>query len=118
MTDIQEGIDLFNNKDFFAAHDYFEEKWIDAEKNERLFFQGMVQISVGCYHLICKNYKGSLSQYTKGTDKLLNYVPEYYGVDLKKLLEQVGIIIVDLKRYYSDNEEPDTENIPVIEYNK
>ncbi|MCB9219020.1 MAG: DUF309 domain-containing protein, partial [Ignavibacteriales bacterium] len=43
MIDISEGIKLYNNCDFFSAHDFFEDIWMDAEKSEKEFFQGLVQ---------------------------------------------------------------------------
>lgn len=113
---IEEGVKLFNEHDFFAAHDFFENLWIYAESEDRLFFQGMVQISVGGYHLLNKNYKGSLSQYQKGTTKLKNYLPGYMGIDLEILLQKINYIISDLELYFSDgNNQIKADKIPQIE---
>lgn len=118
MTDISEGIKLFNNADFFAAHDYFEDLWIKSNRDDKLFYQGMVQISVGSFHLTCGNYKGALSQYRKGTNKLKMYVPYYKGVNIAKVLNDVSPIIEELTRYFDNNiSEVDREKIPTLEYN-
>ncbi len=98
MKDIIEGIALFNNGDFFSAHDFFESCWFECEKNDRLFYQGLVQVSVACFHLVSGNYKGSLSQFTKGTDKLNSYLPEYKNLDLALLLLKVDPIIFELSK--------------------
>ncbi len=50
MLNITEGIKLFNNSDFFAAHDFFEGLWMEAKK-DKLFYQGLIQVSVGCFSL-------------------------------------------------------------------
>jgi len=42
---------------------------MEYDREERFFFQGMVQVSTGCYHLIFGNFRGSLSQLKKGTKK-------------------------------------------------
>lgn len=116
MIDISKGIELFNNADFFAAHDFFEELWIESEQKDRLFFQGMVQIAVGCYHLVSGNYKGAQSQYRKATEKLNNYVPNYYGVDLELLLNQVDLIKRNIADHFVDRRnEINLELIPKIE---
>ncbi len=113
--EIEEGVNLFNDLDFFAAHDFFEAMWIEADSKDRLFFQGMVQISVGGYHLLNKNYKGALNQYKKGTEKLNNYIPAYKGIELKVLIEKIDEIITDLEFYFSDNNvKIDVEKIPKI----
>ena len=101
MEDIIVGIKLFNDADFFSAHDYFESKWVECQQKDRLFFQGLVQISVGCYHLVCGNYKGALSQLNKGKTKLINYLPSYKNIDLKNLLSGVDTLINDLNCYFS-----------------
>lgn len=101
---IEEGVELFNDYDFFAAHDFFENLWMNAESKDRLFFQGMVQLSVGSYHLLNKNIKGSLNQYKKGTNKLENYVPDYKGIELDILLEKIHNLITDLELYLSSGE--------------
>ena len=93
MRDISKGISLFNDSDFFSAHDFFEDCWVECDREERLFFQGMVQISVGSYHLLNENYKGCLSQYRKGTAKLKNFKPVYRNIDLQKLVDEIEILI-------------------------
>lgn len=98
MFDINDGIALFNNADFFAAHDFFENLWMEAKKEDKLFFQGMVQISVGYYHFICGNLKGSKSQLLKGSSKLKLYVPIYYKINISDLVDEI-------EKFYQTNHE-------------
>lgn len=96
MRDIIAGIELFNKTDFFAAHDFFEDCWFGCEREERFFYQGLVQVSVGLYHLVSGNTKGSLSQLKKGTKKLKIYGDVYRQVNLKLLIEQIEPIVLEL----------------------
>ena len=89
MFYINDGIASFNNADFFAAHDFFENLWMEAKKEDKLFFQGMVQISVGYYHFICGNLKGSKSQLIKGTSKLKLYEPLHYKINISNLVDEI-----------------------------
>lgn len=115
LKDISVGIRLFNNADFFSAHDYFEDMWNESNREDRMFFQGLVQISVGCYHLICKNYKGALSQLEKGTSKLKNYLPSYYYIDLEHLIDKIESLISELKEFSTFQlTEVDLKKIPSI----
>lgn len=93
MIDISTGISLFNESDFFSAHDFFEDCWIKSDPEEKLFFQGMVQISVGCYHLLNQNYLGCLSQFTKGTIKLKGFRPSHRKINLEKLVKEIEPLI-------------------------
>lgn len=92
LVDIQEGIRLFNNGEYFAAHDFFEDIWIGINDDSRLFYQGLIQVAVGCYHLTYGNYRGALSQFTKGSKKLENYLPFYKNVYIDKLLSDVSVL--------------------------
>jgi predicted metal-dependent hydrolase len=42
LKDISEGIRLFNEADFFSAHDFFENCWLECAKADKLFFQDLV----------------------------------------------------------------------------
>src|SRR5438067_13642796 len=46
------GIDLFNEGEFHAAHDAWEDRWRDdAGASEKLFLQAMIQSAVAFHHL-------------------------------------------------------------------
>lgn len=109
MIDISDGIALFNECDYFSAHDFFEDIWMDANFNEKEFFQGLVQISVGCYHLICGNLKGAKSQLIKGSAKLKKYEPTYYRIDLCLLNMKIDLLLNKI-----DLESNITQEIPTI----
>ena len=88
-----DGIQLFNDGSYFEAHDHFEDMWMEAENSEKDFYQGLVQISVGSYHLICGNYTGALSQYRKGVEKLEKYRDSKRNINLEKLLLEIKSFI-------------------------
>ncbi len=116
MKDILQGITLFNCADFFCAHDYFEELWFNSDKDDQMFFQGLVQVSVGCYHLISGNYKGAVSQLTKSKKKLMNYLPVHYNIDLKKLIIQIELLIDEINQFNFDKiPKVELSKIPVIQ---
>ncbi len=118
MKDISQGINYFNNADFFLAHDFFEELWVNSDREDRKFFQGLIQVSVGCYHLICNNYSGAVNQFTKGIQKLNDYLPSYYNIDLVEFTDKIDRLILDLKEYFSNNNyKIDFGLIPIIKFN-
>lgn len=96
MDNISVGIALFNDCDFFSAHDFFEDCWMECERSERNFYQGLVQVSVGSYHLISGNYKGCASQFKKASKKLCKYLPVHQNINLALLLEAIEPITKDL----------------------
>lgn len=83
------GIEEFNTLSFFEAHDSWEELWRETTGSERRFYQALIQISVGFYHLRNGNYKGSASQFGKGLSKLEQYLPVHHEIDTEDLFKQV-----------------------------
>ena len=46
------GIDLYNQREFHAAHDAWEERWLGpVGRDEKLFLQAMIQSAVAFHHL-------------------------------------------------------------------
>ncbi len=108
------GISLFNDADYFSAHDAFEDEWRGCNNNDKLFFQGLTQIAVGSFHFASGNYKGSLSQFKKGVTKLRQYLPDYKNVDLSLLIENITEIIDILESNFDKKVNMNQIDIPKI----
>jgi predicted metal-dependent hydrolase len=88
---IQKGVAEFNSGKFFECHDTLEEIWQGTRGPARDFFQGLIQISVGFYHLRNGNLRGGQSQLEKGLKALQRYGDRYAGMELENLRSEVGI---------------------------
>ena len=51
------GIKAFNEKKFYDAHEYLEDLWSQYYLSEALFIQGLIQLSVGYFHITNSNLK-------------------------------------------------------------
>jgi len=89
---IAEGVRLFNEGNYFEAHDYFEDLWMDARGEEKIFLQALIQLSVASFHLINNNIKGAKSQFSKCLRKLKNYPDKYCFINVKDLIRQIEIL--------------------------
>jgi hypothetical protein len=92
------GVELFNAQSFFEAHDIWEELWRGERGSGRLFYQGLIQMSVGFYHLCGANYSGACSQFGKALSKLEQYLPAYHGIDTLRLVNQVQECLHDAEQ--------------------
>ena len=82
-----EAIAQFNNRDYYACHDTLEAIWNDAWQSDRAFYQGILQIAVGLYHLQNRNWYGATILLGEGTSRLPAYLPDYQSIDVEMLLE-------------------------------
>lgn len=83
-----QGVDQFNQQEFYACHDTLEALWIEAVEPQKRFYQGILQISVACYHLGNLNWRGAVVLLGEGIGRLSNYQPDYGGIDVTELLSQ------------------------------
>lgn len=92
------GVLLFNNEEYFLAHECFEKLWAQIDENDprKLFYQGLIQYAVGCYHLKNNNIKSSVSQFIKAKEKLKNYLPLYKNLDIFNLYKNLNNIVICL----------------------
>ena len=84
-TLFQAGLKLFNEKNFYDAHEKWEDLWSDYYLKDRLFIQGLIQLSVSFVHLKNNNMNGAKSLLKKCKQKFEEFDIQR-GIDVKKLL--------------------------------
>lgn len=84
-TLFQAGLKLFNDKNFYDAHEKWEDLWSDYYLKDRLFIQGLIQLSVSFVHLKNNNMNGAKSLLKKCRQKFEGFDIQR-GIDVKKLL--------------------------------
>jgi len=92
-------VEQFNNGDFFSAHDSFEEIWMDCRTKEKEFLQGLVQLSVGMFHLVSGNFKGAVSQLRKSVEKLEKFHPKFSKIDVFYLVSKAKTLIFEIEDF-------------------
>ena len=96
--EFERGIAEFNQQQFYACHDTLEAIWVDAEEADKRFYQGILQVAVGCYHLSNDNLRGAIILLGEAVRRLCDYQPEYEGVDVEQLLEQALSLLQALQQ--------------------
>jgi hypothetical protein len=83
-----QGVEQFNQQEFYACHDTLEALWIEAMEPEKRFYQGILQIAVACHHLFNLNWRGAVILLGEGIGRLRSYQPDYEGIDVTELVTQ------------------------------
>ncbi|MBD2580188.1 DUF309 domain-containing protein [Oscillatoria sp. FACHB-1406] len=102
LTEFQQGIKQFNRQDFYACHDTLEALWIEAEQSDKQFYQGILQIAVGCYHLTNLNWRGAVILLGEGTRRIRDYQPTYENIDVASLLDESLTLLETLQHIEPD----------------
>jgi hypothetical protein len=75
------GILFFNARDFFDAHEVWEDLWMNCAGPPRRFYQGLIQAAVALYHFSYGNLRGAVKLYHSSRDYMLPFGPAYLGLD-------------------------------------
>lgn len=85
-----EGVNRFNERDFYAAHDAWESLWLERFGEEKDFLQGLILCAVALHHYSRGNHNGARSRFRRALEKLEKYPPVYGDIDLAKFLRRMN----------------------------
>jgi predicted metal-dependent hydrolase len=81
------GIELFNEGEFWEAHEAWEGAWMPHRRQrDSDFFKGLIQVAAGWHHYRRNNRRGALIKWGTGADYLRRYLPARHGVELASLV--------------------------------
>ena len=83
------GLEAFRKHDFYDAHEYWEDLWSDYRLKDANFIQGLIQLSVGYFHISNLNINGARGLLNKCRPKLLKFSPKYRELNVLHILESV-----------------------------
>ena len=103
-----EALNLFNNHDWYAAHDAFEEIWNVVDGDERQVIQGILQVSVSQFHLSKGNLNGATILLGEGLGRIKYRTKTNLGIDLESFCQCLEDILRKLqyKEKLNDNDKP------------
>jgi len=92
-----QGVAQFNSGDYYACHDTLEALWMDATEPQKAFYQGILQIAVGLYHLSNHNWRGAVILLGEGSNRLGYYQPDYAEINVEKLITESRELLAALQ---------------------
>lgn len=98
-----QGVEQFNSRQFYTCHDTLEALWMEAAEPERTFYQGILQIAVGLYHLGNTNWRGAVILLGEGIHRLQRYTPAFGGIDVEELIDSSRILLTELQQAGPEN---------------
>lgn len=94
----QQGIELFNSGEWYAAHDVFEDLWHETADPDRRVLQGLIQVAVAHVHLERDNTKGAMILLGEGLGRLRGAGLPDFGLDLEQLTISVSARLLSLQQ--------------------
>ena len=101
-------VNLFNNHEWYEAHDAFEEIWNSVDGDERQVIQGILQVSVSQFHLSKGNFNGATILLGEGLGRIKTRTKINLGIDLESFCRCLEDLLRKLqyKEILSDKDKP------------
>ncbi len=80
MSAIARGVALFNDREFWHAHEAWEELWLKAAGEEKVFLQGLIQLAAAYYHVQRGTFRGGVRLFDAALRKLEPFADGYLGI--------------------------------------
>lgn len=85
-----EGLELFNQRKFFEAHEALEIAWKEENGPIRALYQGILQVGVAYLHIERANLPGAIKMFIRAHRCLDLFPDSCRGIDLKKFRVDFG----------------------------
>jgi predicted metal-dependent hydrolase len=110
------GISLFNDGDYFEAHEVWEGLWAESHGEERRFIQGLIQAAVGLCHFSNGNLGGAVKLFRTSRDYMQPCGSPFLGMDASAFWTQMERCFQPLLQTASPDRalRPDPELEPTI----
>lgn len=110
-----EGIEHFNTRRYFDAHEVWEEIWLHASDQTKLFYQMLIQAAVGLHHYERGNMRGASGMFQNVVAKLQRLPAIYMSIDLIEFARQFKGFLAELVENESEAADSAGKERPVID---
>lgn len=111
------GIEHFNRREFYDAHEVWEELWNQELGEPNAFIQGLIQFATALHHFEAHNLKGTKLLYEAGVELLKPYGEIYWDLSVSKLINDMTLCVEKILPYQQSDlpgrYHPGKENFPV-----
>jgi uncharacterized protein len=109
------GVLLFNEQDFFEAHEVWEDLWADSHGIDHRFYQGLIQAAVGLCHFSNGNLAGAVKLYRTSREYMESCGRTRNGLDIAAFWQQMDRCFAPLFQSVPDRDtRPARDLIPVL----
>jgi uncharacterized protein len=106
------GVEQFNTRRFFEAHETWEEIWLGSAEPEKTFMQGIIQIAAAFHHYTRGNLQGTRNLLEAGLGRLESFPAIHNQLALEALRAEARTWAETLTRGH----DPGSRQVPKIAY--
>jgi uncharacterized protein len=94
------GAELFNQGQYWEAHEAWEELWLALDDEPRLFVQGLIQVAAAGHKAFVQNQpRGCVKLLTTALEKLERAPPDFLGVETASFIPALRRMLSEAERW-------------------
>jgi hypothetical protein len=97
-SSLHAGIAIHNAGNHHAAHDAWEERWLDSNGDDERFLHGLIQFTAAIHHARERNWPGATGLADSARDYLASLPTPYRGVDVAAIRAFLASLRADPER--------------------
>jgi predicted metal-dependent hydrolase len=86
--ELVQAVTEFNNGEYFQCHETLEHAWLHEPGYIRVLWQGIIQVSVACFHITRGNGEGARKIWTAALNNLAPFPDRCHSVNVAALRAQ------------------------------
>lgn len=86
---LAEGLRRYHAGQFFAAHEAWESVWLECQEPEKMFLQGLIQVTAAFHHLQRNNPRGTALLLQAALGRLERYPTRFGGIAVTLLCSDI-----------------------------
>lgn len=96
---LRAGIAIYNAGEYHAAHDAWEDHWLDLpDGDDERFLHGLIQFTAAVYHARERNWSGATGLAESAVDYLADLSPDYRAVNVEQIRAYLRALARDPER--------------------
>jgi predicted metal-dependent hydrolase len=107
------GVELFNAGRFWHAHEAWEEIWLRAVGDEKVFLQGLIQLAAAYHHVQRGTFRGGVRLFDAALRKLERFDDGRDGIDRRDAVSAA----VEHREKIARGENIEAGEFPKLRYN-
>lgn len=112
---IRAAIGEFNAGDYYPCHDTIEAHWVREVGEQRVLYQGILQVGIAFHHIENGNWRGAIKMLERGIPKLRPFAPACQGIEVAPLIEASEKIEAQLQELGEERIEEFSLDFPRIQ---
>ena len=94
---LRAGIAIYNAGEYHAAHDAWEDHWLDLEEGteDEQFLHGLIQFTAAIYHARNRNWSGATGLAESAQEYLAGLPETYHGVHIENVRSYLARLACD-----------------------